>query len=77
MPSVMDAAINRAEAKSSFCPSKLLKRLVESIQISSGMLKIRLSVMELGRFKRGHKPSYWPDYPPLCKRKAMEGSVVI
>ena len=53
MPSVIDAAINRAEAKSSFCPSKLLKRLVESIQISSGMLQMRLSVMELGKFTDG------------------------
>src|SRR5580700_3052679 len=50
MPSVIDAAINRAEASSSFSPPVLSKRLVERIQISSGILQMRVSVMELGRF---------------------------
>src|SRR5205807_8191237 len=50
MPSVIDAAMNRAEASSSFSPVALEKRLLERIQIRRGMLKMRISVMELGRF---------------------------
>src|ERR1700733_492821 len=46
----MEAAMNRAEASSSFSPFTLLNRPLESIHISRGMLKIRMSVMELGRF---------------------------
>jgi hypothetical protein len=42
--------MNRAEAKNSFSPPVLAKRLVERIQISSGMLKMRVNVMEFGRF---------------------------
>src|ERR1700690_1217220 len=54
MPSVIEAAMNRAEAKSSFSPLVLGKRLVERIHINSGILKMRLSVMELGRFTGMH-----------------------
>src|SRR5690242_11518058 len=50
MPSVIDAAMNSAEASSSFSPFALGKRLVDRIQIRAGMLKMRVSVMELGRF---------------------------
>src|SRR6266498_2985785 len=46
----MDAAINRIDASSSFSPFALVKRLVERTQMSNGMLQIRVSVMELGRF---------------------------
>src|SRR4029077_6577707 len=46
----MEAAMNNAEASSSFSPVTLLKRLLDKIHISRGMLKIRISVMELGRF---------------------------
>src|ERR1039457_4521955 len=53
MPSVMKAAMNSAEASNSFCPLLLGNRLVERIQISSGMLKMRVSVMEFGRFTAG------------------------
>jgi hypothetical protein len=50
MPSVQAAAMNTAEASNSFSPFWLLKRLLEIIQISRGMLAMRISVMELGRF---------------------------
>src|ERR1700728_205979 len=46
----MEAAMNSAEASNSFSPLTLLKWLLERIHISRGMLKIRISVMELGRF---------------------------
>ncbi len=46
----MEAAMKIAEASSSFSPVTLLKRLLDRIHISRGMLKIRMSVMELGRF---------------------------
>ena len=42
--------MNSAEASNSFSPLTLLKWVLERIHISRGMLKIRLSVMELGRF---------------------------
>ena len=42
--------MNSAEASNSFSPFTLVKRLLERIQISRGMLKMRISVMELGRF---------------------------
>src|SRR5579872_384387 len=78
MPSVMEAAMNSAVATISFSPLPLVNRLEERIQISSGMLKMRLSVMELGRFTgrnnrhaRGRNHC-WPDYPPLRAGKAME-----
>src|SRR5208337_4341267 len=50
MPSVMAAAMNNAEASNSFSPLTLLKRGLDRIQISRGMLAMRISVMELGRF---------------------------
>src|SRR5260370_1394248 len=50
MPSVMEAAINIAEASNSLAPCSLLKRLEDRIHISRGMLQMRISVMELGRF---------------------------
>jgi hypothetical protein len=50
MPSVMDAAIKIAEASHSRSPVVPLKRELKRIHISRGMLKIRISVMELGRF---------------------------
>src|SRR6185437_16051064 len=53
MPSVMDAAMNSADASSSCSPSNAREWLVESSQISSGMLQMRVSVMELGRFTAG------------------------
>jgi hypothetical protein len=46
----MEAAMNSAEANNSFSPVTLLKRPLERIHISRGMLKMRISVMELGRF---------------------------
>src|SRR5579864_3422370 len=67
MPSVIDAAINSAEASSSFSPFTLLKRALDKIQISKGMLKIRISVMELGRFTLRRCPAgsgKQSDYPP-------------
>ena len=39
-----------AEASSSFAPWSLLKWLEDRIQISRGILQMRISVMELGRF---------------------------
>ena len=50
MPSVMAAAMKMAEASNSFSPLMLLKRGLESIQSSNGMQKMRINVMELGRF---------------------------
>src|SRR5580658_3865540 len=38
MPSVMEAATNKAEASNSFSPVTLLKRVLERIHISRGML---------------------------------------
>src|SRR3954470_20407635 len=72
MPSVMEAAINRAEASSSLSPLTLLNRALDRIHISRGMLKIRISVMELGRFTAREAPARQPepflsillDYPP-------------
>jgi hypothetical protein len=55
----MDAAINRIEASSSFSPFELVKRLVERTHMSSGMLHIRVSVMEFGRFTG----KAWPGGP--------------
>jgi hypothetical protein len=45
MPSVIEAAMKSAEASSSFSPCTLVKRLLDRIQISTGTLKMRLSVM--------------------------------
>src|ERR1700683_302587 len=52
----MEAAMNSAEASNSFSPLTLLKWLLERIHISRGMLKIRISVMELGRFTLRESP---------------------
>src|ERR1039457_2664687 len=46
----MEAMMKIAEASNSFSPFTLLKRPLERIHISRGMLKMRMSVMELGRF---------------------------
>src|SRR5882724_6354679 len=46
----MEAAINRAAARISFSPLMLVKRELDSTQMSTGMLRMRTSVMELGRF---------------------------
>src|SRR5882672_3431099 len=67
MPSVIEAAINNAEARISCSPGMLWKRLLERIQISSGILKMRVSVMELGRFT-GRRPSARRHY---CRDKAV------
>jgi hypothetical protein len=60
--------MNSAEASNSFSPFTLVKRLLERIHISRGMQKIRMSVMELGRFKlrgRSRRPARIQfDYPP-------------
>lgn len=55
--------MNRIEASSSFSPLTLVKRVVESTQMSRGMLKIRVSVMELGRFTAQRRP----DTPALFR----------
>src|SRR5579863_7873020 len=68
MPSVHAAAMNTIEASNSFSPFSLLKRLLERIQISRGMLRMRISVMELGRFTTlggsGDRPEDQVDYAP-------------
>src|ERR1700757_1302293 len=56
MPSVMAAAMKMNEASSSLSPFTPLKRGLNRIHISRGMLKIRVSVMELGRFTIGEAP---------------------
>ena len=53
MPSVIEAAMNIAEASSSLAPCSLLKWLEDRIQISRGILQMRINVMELGRFTAG------------------------
>ena len=57
-----------AEASNSFSPLTLLKRPLDRIHISKGMLKMRISVMELGRFtlrgSSGGQPESSFDYPP-------------
>src|SRR5215472_13082914 len=55
MPSVIDAAIKMADARISCSPFKPANRLLERIQISSGMQQMRVSVMELGRFTRQNR----------------------
>src|SRR5947207_4683739 len=47
--------MNRAEASNSFSPLVLENLLVERIQISTGIMQIRISVMELGRFTRSNR----------------------
>jgi len=39
-----------AEARSSFSPCALLKRVVDRTHMSKGMHRIRTTVMEFGRF---------------------------
>src|SRR5438876_7526316 len=46
----MEAAMNSAEASNSFSPLALGNRLLESTQMSTGIMQIRISVMEFGRF---------------------------
>src|ERR1700734_4309837 len=57
MPSVMEAAMNIAEASNSFVPCALLKWFEDRIQISKGMLQMRISVMEFGRFTAAREVS--------------------
>src|SRR5439155_26697271 len=75
MPSVMEAAMNSAAASSSFSPLAVGKRSLESTQMSTGMLRMRTSVMELGRFTC-EGPSVpqrdWLDYPPAGRGKQCE-----
>src|SRR5262249_21333419 len=74
MPSVIDAAMNKAEASNSFSPVMLEKWLLDRIQIKRGMLQMRLSVMELGRFTATDShavPGNYFDYPPPRKGNAM------
>src|SRR6185437_17072899 len=52
MPSVIEAAMNSAEARISFSPFALLSRLVDRTHMSSGIIQMRINVMELGRFTR-------------------------
>src|ERR1700751_1105445 len=47
--------MNSAEASNSFSPCALPKRLVDRIQISSGMQRIRTNVMGLGKFTGGRR----------------------
>ena len=56
MPSVIAAATKMNEASSSLSPLTPLKRGLSRIHISRGMLKIRMSVMELGRFTLREAP---------------------
>src|SRR5690348_1369053 len=76
MPSVIEAAMNRIDASSSFSPFTLVKRVVESTQMSRGMLKIRVSVMEFGRFTahvgRTHRPCL--DYAPAGGARQWKGT---
>src|SRR5882724_4886031 len=75
MPSVMDAAINSADASNSFSPVTLLKRGLARIHISRGMLKIRISVMELGRFTlRGGAGVQMRRLSSTPRGNAMDGS---
>ena len=57
--------MNTADAINSCSPWKLWMRFVVSSQISTGMLKIRVSVMELGRFTLLEAPVA-RDSPRLC-----------
>jgi hypothetical protein len=81
IPSVMDAAMKSADASNSFSPFCVAKRLLESTQISSGMLKIRVIVMEFGRFTRKDdrtSPAQL-NYPPACwlKQFRIRGAGVL
>ena len=60
-------SMNTSEASNSFSPCTLLKRALERIHISKGMLSIRVSVMELGRFttRQAAGAGNHLDYAPL------------
>ncbi len=49
--------MNIAEASNSFAPCALLKWFEDRIQISKGMLQMRISVMEFGRFTAAREVS--------------------
>ena len=49
--------MNIAEASNSFVPCALLKWFEDRIQISKGMLQMRISVMEFGRFTAAREVS--------------------
>src|SRR3954468_12026967 len=59
--------MNTSDASNSFSPCTLLKRALERIHISKGMLSIRVSVMDLGRFttRQAAGAGNHFDYPPL------------
>src|ERR1700728_366603 len=68
MPSVMEAAMNIAEASSSLAPCSLLKWLEDKIQISRGILQMRINVMELGRFTAAQQ---------LSRRRPERDSIIL
>ena len=79
MPSVIADAMNNADASSSFSPVALLKRELERIQISKGMLAMRVNVMELGRFTRTYSSTAQVKLimlPAGRERNAREARVV-
>ena len=78
MPSVMEAAMNSAAASSSFSPLTVGNRALESTQMSTGMLRMRTSVMELGRFTCEGPSVPQKGLIRLCasgKGEAMRGAV--
>src|ERR1700730_1206581 len=85
MPSVIEAAMNKAEARNSFSPPNPWNRFVGRIQMNNGILTMRVKVIELGRFT-GHtanltrlearKPAL-PNYPPLRRAKAIKVKEIV
>src|SRR5215469_166689 len=70
MPSVIAAAMKITEANNSLSPEMPLKRGLRRIHISKGMLKMRINVMELGRFTlrgSGGRPVTNFDYAPRAR----------
>jgi hypothetical protein len=68
--------MKRADASNSFSPLEVANRLEESTQISTGIMQIRISVMEFGRFtcKAGPNCDRIPlDYAPAGGRKQWKG----
>jgi ribosomal protein S28E/S33 len=57
---VIEAAMNSAEARISFSPFTLVSRLVESTHMSSGIMQMRINVMEFGRFTRKDRCGSYP-----------------
>ena len=57
--------MNSAEARISFSPFALLSRLVDSTHMSSGIMQMRINVMELGRFTRKTAVRSTPEAIPL------------